>query len=262
MASKKVYITLIVILFIFFIVMFLLFGIENIRQDQYSSTIIVGDTAVWKYQDRNWLNIRTKETLDELSWQKYIVFQDNKKLGEYNLWNSNRKWYAFDDKNNAVPINGNMLAYKANFDIDVKDFEEDYIEKDDYVNKVLEDHDISLSSSLTTLYKTKIDFDSDQIDEEFYVLSNVFQMEEANPEKQFSIAFFVKEGNINYLYEDVTSYSQSYNGCKPYYNSFLDVNNDGIYEVILSCGKFSATEQNDMLYQYIDNQFKIVISNQ
>ena len=41
MRMKKVYITLLIILFVFFLVMFCLFGIDNIRQGEYSSILIV-----------------------------------------------------------------------------------------------------------------------------------------------------------------------------------------------------------------------------
>lgn len=261
MVSKKVYIILFIVLFIFFIVMFSLFGVDNIKQEQYSSTIIVGDSSVWKYDNKRWLNIRTRTSLDELSWQKYHIFVNNEEIGEYNLWYNSDRWYAFDDQKNAIQVDNTLIAYKANYDIKIKSFEIVDVENDNYVNQVLQKHNIGLSSIPTSKYKIKFDFDNDQIEEDFYIISNAFSTD-TEPEKTYSIAFYVKDDNIYYLYENVESSYGSYDGCKPYYNAFLDVNNDNIYELILSCGKYSSEKQIDMLYQYIENGFKIVISNQ
>ena len=71
----------------------------------------------------------------------------------------------------------------------------------------------------------------------------------------------VKDGKVSYLYNDISK-NNSFNGCKPYINTFLDTNNDGTYEMILSCGKYSANEEVDMLYGYKENEFQILISNQ
>lgn len=260
--DTKVYIFLIVFIFIFLIVMFLLFGVENIRQEKYSTTVIVGDTSVWKYEKRKWINIRTRASLDQLSWQKYHVFTNNKELGEYYLWYNEKRWYAFDEKKNAIPVDTSLFAYHANYDMKVYDFKTTEVDAtDEYVQKALQDHNLGLTSTFTSNYKTKIDIDHDSVEEEFYILSNAFPMG-ADPERIFSLAFMVKNDEITYIYEDVFTKTNAYNGCKPYYNVFLDTNNDNKYEIILSCGRYSATDQIDMLYQYDKKQFKIIISNQ
>lgn len=262
MRDTKVYIGLLVAIAVLSIVMFLLFGVDNIKQEKYSSTIIVGDTSVWKYEKKKWLNIRTRTTLDELSWKKYHVFSNNEELGEYSLWYSDNRWYAFDDKKNAIPVDATLFAYQANFDLNVYSFEVEEVDSNDqYVVKVLQDHNLGLSSNFTSIYKTKVDFNNDSNKEDFYIISNAFPMG-TDPDVIFSIAFMVRNDEITYLYEDIATKTSSYNGCKPYYNKFLDTNNDGISEIILSCGRYSANDQVDMLYQYIDNEFKIVISNQ
>ena len=46
MKEKKIYITLLIILFVFFIVMFSLFGIKNIESEKDQSIIIVGNQTV------------------------------------------------------------------------------------------------------------------------------------------------------------------------------------------------------------------------
>ena len=52
------------------------------------------------------------------------------------------------------------------------------------------------------------------------------------------------------------------NGCKPYLSAVLDIDKDNIYEMVVSCGKYSTDKPVDMLYKLTDEEFKIIISNQ
>ncbi len=261
MINKKTYIILIIFLGIFFLLMFLIFGIDNIKQNNYDTTIIVGEDTIWNYSKKNWVNLTTKKSIDKLNWKEFNIQLDNKDFGKYLLWHDD-KWYAFDKKKNAVSIDGNLLAYRANFKINFLNFSQEEIKDRKYVDYVLEENKLSLSSKFTSAYKMLIDFDSDEVFEEFYIISNVFAMD-FNPEKLFSIVFMVKNNKVYYLYNDIQK-NNSLNGCKPYINSVLDTNNDETYEIILSCARYSVSESIDMLYQFDKEKdaFKIVISNQ
>ncbi len=259
MRKKSTYVILIIILTVFFLVLFLLFGLSSIKQGNYESTIIVGDHTVWNYQNQKWRNLSTTASLQKLNWQKYNIYLNNEKFGQYYLWNDNG-WYAFDDKKNAVSLDGNLLAIQSNYDIDVFSFKEESIDNMSYVHKVLKDQDLSISSQFTTSYKITIDFDHDGEREDFYLISNAFAMD-FSPEKIFSLVFMVADDNIYPIYTDVSE-NRSFNGCKPFFTSFLDVDHDGVSEFILSCGRYSVGEQLDMLYHYDHGDFKILISNQ
>ena len=259
-SNNKVYIVLLVILFVFFIVMFLLFGVENIKQESYSSTIIVGNSSVFQYKKEKWMNIRMRSSLDELSWNTFKVYQDRQKLGEYELWYSDNRWYAFDQDRNAVKTEENIFAYDGNYDLKITYPEEQQVSDLEYVNQLLLENNISTTEELTSLYKINIDIDNDTIEEDFYIASNVFTVG-YTPEKTFSFAFMVKDNMIYPIYQDIRE-NNFYDACKPYFNVFLDVNNDQKYEFILSCGKYSNQVQMDVLYQFVENQFKILISNQ
>ena len=129
-----------------------------------------------------------------------------------------------------------------------------------YINEVLKENNLSTSSKFTSIYKVNFDFDKDNQEEEFYIITNAFPFD-FDPDKIFSIAFMVKSDIIYPIYTDI-SLNKGLNGCKPYYNTFLDVDNDNTYELILSCGKYSTTGRTDMLYKFKENNFKILISNQ
>ena len=260
MRDKKTYIVLIVILVVFFIVMFLVFGLQSFLESKHETILIVGDNTIWSHSEKKWYRITSASSIQKLNWKKYKVFLNNKEFSTYSLWHDD-KWYAFDDKKSAVVLDGNLFAYKANYDINVYDFKEEKIESDNiYVNQVLEDNNISTTSKLTTSTKITFDFDNDGVEEDFYSISNVFDLE-SNPNTIFSIVFMVKNNTIYNIYTDIQE-NDSFNGCKPFFNTVLDVNNDKKYEFILSCGKYSVSEQVDMLYKFEDNEFKILISNQ
>ena len=259
MRKKSTYVVLLIILLVFFVVMFLTFGIKNIREGKYGVTLIVGDNTIWSYNNRKWNNITSSASVQKLNWEKYKVFENNEEKGEYSLWHDD-KWYAFDDEKNAINIDGNLLAYRANFNMKVYPFKEEKIDSMDYVAYVLEENNISTSSKFTTSYKVHFDFDNDGVNEDFYLVSNAFPMD-FDPETIFSLVFMVKDNQIYYIYNDVSE-NRSFNGCKPFFTSFLDVNNDNTYEFVLSCGRYSIEEQVDMLYQFEDGAFKIIISSQ
>ena len=259
MIEKNIYIKLIIILVIFFTFMFLIIGIPNIKEQKYESTIIVGNGTVWNYHDKKWVNITSNGSIQNLNWKKYKVFINNIKLGDYYLWKDD-KWYAFDDKKNAINLDGYLLAYLANYDLKVFNFSEDAIINRIYVDEVLRQNGLSVDSKFTSSSKISFDFDNDGFIEDFYLISNVFP-EDFNPDNIFSIVFMVKNDEIYPIYTDVNS-NQGLNGCMPRLRSFLDVNADNTSELILSCARYSMGGVVDMLYEFKNGEFKILISNQ
>jgi hypothetical protein len=259
MRNKRTYFILIIILIVFFLVMFFVFGTDNIKVGKYNTTLLVGEDTVWSYSDKKWTNITKTTSIQKLNWNKFNVYSNNEKVGEYQLWYSD-KWYAFDDDNNAVTLDGDFLAYKSNHTINVKGFTEEEITDSTYVDYVLKENDLSTSSQFTSAYKTSFDFDSDGVEEDFYVISNAFPTD-FEPENIFSIVFMVKDSTVYYIYNDISK-NVSFNGCKPFLTSFIDVDEDDVYEFILGCGRYSVSEQVNMLYQFEEDSFKIIISNQ
>ena len=258
MMSKKTYIIFLIILIAFFAIMFYFFGAKELKAKKNTAIIIIGDQTIWRYSNKKWFSVSTSSDLSSIDWKKYHVFTDNKKVGNYYLWHDD-KCYAFDDKKNAIPLQGELFAYRSNYDINLLKFEQEEIADDDqYVVEVLEKHDIN-DNKFTSNYKVSFDFDNDGEVEDFYVISNVFA-DDFTPDTIFSIVFMVKNGEIHYIYDDVSA-NHIYNGCKPYFQAFFDVDSDSTYEFILSCGHYSNIKRNDMLYKFKDNEFKIVISN-
>lgn len=258
MRKKRTYIIILLILVAFFIIMFYLFGLDDYKESKNTATLILSDNTVWSYKNRRWANISNFSDVQKLNWKKYHVFTEQEKIGDYYLWYDD-KWYVFDNNKNAIQLEGDLFAYKANYDISISGFEmEEISDNDRYVSSILEEHNIKLDK-FTSHFKIPFDFDNDGVVEEFYVISNVFALD-FQPETVFSIVFMVKNDQIYSIYEDISP-NYSLNGCKPYFQNFLDVNHDSSYEFILSCGYYSDTNRADMLYQFVNNKFKILISN-
>lgn len=260
MPDKKVYFVLFIILIVFFFVMFLTFGVRNIQENEFSSVIVVGDDTTWIFNNRRWVNIRSSVSKKQMDGENFHIFDDNKEIGTYNIRYDERTWKVFDKSEKEVPINGNLLAFRGNYQLRVKKFQESKVTDYTYVKQVLSENGLSTNSKFTSISMVSIDYDGDSKEEDFYVISNAFPLD-FETDNTFSIAFMVKDESIHYLYTDVTSVS-SLNACKPYYRAFLDINYDNVYEVILSCGRYSASDRVDMLYHAEKDDFKLLISNQ
>ncbi len=257
--KKKRYIVLLIILAIYVIAMYFFLGANHLKKEKDYTTILVGDSTIWNYSNKKWLNVTSKSTIKDINWKEFTVYIDNKKLGNYYLWHDD-KWYLFDKDKNAVNSSGNLFAYRSNFPLKVKEFSTEPIVNMDVVSQVLEENKLDVSSKFTVNTLTKFDIDNDNILEEFYIISNVFAIDFV-PDTLFSIVFMVKGNQIYYIYRDIAP-NKTTNGCKPYFNSFFDVDLDNKYEFILSCGRYSVKQPVDMLYKFEKDEFKILISNQ
>ena len=260
MRKKRTYIILIILLLAFALFMFVMFGRDYVKKGKYSTVLIIGNNTVFTYDNKMWKRITNVNSLNDLSWKKYSVFVDKENIGNYYLSRDDR-WYAFDDEKNAIDIDGDLLGISSNHDITVLKVDEILVDNSDtIVQEVLLDNNLSISSEFTSAYKVVFDFDNDGSDEEFYILSNAFPTT-FTPTDYFSIAFMVKDNKIYYIYNDFRT-NDLFNGCKPYFNTFLDIDNDNKYEFIFSCSAFSENGRADMLYKFSQNNFKIIISNQ
>lgn len=258
MTDKKVYMTLFIILIVFFLVMFFALGIPNILQEAKETTLLVGDNTIFTYQKKKWRLMTDISAKQELDWKKYHVFLEGEYKGEFSLWNEG-KWYAFDEEKNGIPLEGTFLAYTSNRSISVFPFTLEEIENKDIVSSFLQEKGLDPNSEFTASYQTSFDFDGDGSNETFYLVSNVFPDFEVS--QIFSFVFMMKENQIYPIYEEVLD-NLSFNGCKPYFHTFLDLDEDNTYEMILSCGRYSVDEPLNMLFQFRNGEFKNIVSSE
>ncbi len=259
MQSKKIYIVLIVMMIVLFIIFFLLYGVDEIIKSDDQATIVVGNNTVWQYQNKKWMNIEGITAFQDYNWHTFEVFDDNQKIGDYSLWYDDR-WYIFDTEKNPVTLSGNLLAYEANYDLSVASFMEQKISNYEPVKQVLSRYGIDTSSKFSNAVQISFDIDRDGVMEDFYLITDAFAID-FEPDVLFSFVFMVKNEEIYMIYENINQTS-IYNTCKPYFTSFLDTDSDNTYELILSCGRYSVEKEIQWLYEFRDNTFKILISNE
>ncbi|MEE0014973.1 MAG: hypothetical protein UE699_04750 [Bacilli bacterium] len=256
---KKRYIVILIIIAVYFTVFFLLYGRDEMKNSKLKTTLIIGDNTIWQLDEKKWYNIANAKEKEELNWKEFTVFVDNEKLGKYNLVFDN-KWYLFDNKRKPVSYSGSLIAYSANYEMKIKNFNQEKISDYTKVNKVLSENNISTGQELTSNTQISVDIDNDGVDEKIYVVGNVFPRE-TDPDYIFSVVFMEKNDIIYPIYKSVDK-NRSFNGCKPYINSIIDVNDDNKYEIVLSCSKYSTEGTIDMLYKFNNDKFSIIVSNQ
>lgn len=259
MKNNKVYIILIAILLMFAVCMYLFIGRDSIEKRKQKITIITQDSTIFKLSKGNWSSVKEEAELKSYDWKSFSVYLDNEYKGEYYLYNDN-KWLLFDLNKKAVTSTENLLAFEANFNLKVKTFNTLDNNNFYYVSQVLNKYGFSNNEPLTVNTVTNIDIDNDGIDEDIYVISNAFSMD-YEPEITFSYVFMIKDNQIYMMYE-YSDQNNLDNGLKPYIHSILDADNDGEYEILLTCARYSTQEPINILYKFEDKAFKTLISNQ
>ncbi len=256
---KKRYVVILIIIVVYFTVFFLLYGKDELKKSKLETTLIIGNDTIWQLKEKNWYNIANVAEKEELNWEEFTVFVDNKKIGKYSMVYDN-KWYLFDKDRNAYSYSGTLLAYSANYEMKVKEFNKEQISDYTKVNEVLTENNLSTNSELTVSNHIKVDFDNDGKEEEFYMVSNAFP-KDSNPNYIFSIVFMEKNDIIYPIYKSIDK-NRSLNGCKPYISAIIDVDDNNKYEIVLSCSEYSVEKTIDMLYQFNNDKFSIIVSNQ
>ena len=136
----------------------------------------------------------------------------------------------------------------------------DIIDKS-YLNKVLTDVNLEINQELTSSYYISFDIDSDTKEEQLYVVSNRFPIENLGVNKYFSFVFLVKNEKIIYLYKDLEKTTDGYDGCKPYVSNIIDIDSDNSYEIILNCSDYSTGQTISKLYKFKRNKFELIVSS-
>lgn len=262
MKKNSRYIILIIILVLYFVILYFFIGKDYVKKGSLTTKLIIGEHTVWQLEKRKWTNISDNKTkIKNLNWQEFNVFVNSKKLGKYDLW-KNESWYIFDKEKNAIQYQGQIFAYQANYEINLESFKEEKITNYSPIRKVLENSNLSTEQELTVNTLIKYDFDSDSNEEELYLISNAFPEPEAiQPEKIFTFIFLVDNNEIEILYNSVEE-NVGLNGCQPFLEYLLDVDDDNENELILSCIRYDELPPLVMLYDRENDKFDIVVSNE
>ena len=254
--NKKYYI-LIAILIAYFLIIFLVFGLDNLKSEQRIATIFIDKETAWQLEKNKWNKIEVNN--EQISNQKFNVFINSENIGNFYI-EKQENWILYDTSRNLYNYEqGDFFAIRSNYDVNVLNINQEQISDVSLIKNVLNENGITESDELTVASQYEFDIDNDGIKEIFYAIGNAFT-KETFPSKVFSLVFMKKNNEIYYLHKEI-EINDGQNGCKPYINTVIDLDSDFKYEIIVSCGYYSIQNRNDKLYKFKDNEFHLLANN-
>lgn len=262
---KKTYIFFLSVVIIFGIVMFIFFGVPELKKSKNITdnlNIIIGHDTFWSYDKKSGWNVKSKNIT--YGNQMYNVYINSDYKGKYDIELINDTFYYYDKNVNKTTYSGDLFAYSGGGSIIIKDdYDTSQITLDDikYVNNLIEelkDTEISIFD-LTLNKKIAIDLDNDKKDEYIYILSN-FGCENCKNSDYFSIVFIVDNNKASLL-------SKSYDKTDYYGINFydleyiLDINNDNNYEIVLSKSTFGNNKTYHQMFEKLKKGYIKTISS-
>ena len=71
--KKGKYLILVVILAIYFLIFYFIYGRDSIAKSKKNGTLIIDNNAIWQVENGNWRNISYASEIEGLSWQEYKI---------------------------------------------------------------------------------------------------------------------------------------------------------------------------------------------
>lgn len=225
---------------------------NNEVQNFKSSYLIVNDTNMWEYHNKKWTNKKNFDTNNN----KLSVYVNKKYSGYYNM-EYIKSWNLFDDNDNFIEYEGNILAFTNDLNINVKDYGMNKVDNED-IKKINEIMSTSITGNeLTTNEKIIIDLNKDGIDDSIINVSNI-ELENANI--YFSLIYAIINNDIKIIKKDIIPVTDLL--IVPNYNLeyVLNINNEDIDSIVIREGYFSlAGETNCIMYQFINGSYQKVV---
>ncbi len=249
--SKKNIILLgVAILLLGLYVFFVLFFDKNISSKGY---LYIGNYLIWEYKDNKFVQV--SEFPEGVQTNDYIVYDGlEKKEAKYAQF-VNNKWNFFGDEYSDIRIKDFRVAYTGLEDIKVADFNfELYDSSDDkyikQVNNTNNEQEFNLFKN--SLIKTSIDLDGDNNDEVLYTMSS-YSLDMSDISKEaVSYIFVVDDG-------EVTVIAQSKKNTPFGIMDILDLDGDGLYELVVSKGVLNLPTLNDcyQIYEFSNGKYRL-----
>ncbi|MDD3340781.1 MAG: hypothetical protein PHN72_01070 [Bacilli bacterium] len=255
--GKKKYVILFIILGIYLVILFLMFGLKEFRNKHFEAFLMVSPSTRWQFTGGEWVDVKDPKAYNNLDFD---VYNDNTFLGKFNVV-YNEKFYLFDQKKISQKYTGNMLAYRGNRDIDIIKYDEEQIDTEDtsIIQKVLNENEIKYSAEKVSGTKTKLDVNNDGKQETIYVITNVFNNDVTQSDSIFGMSFIIEENHIDYLYKRIDIYENMIKDmCRPTLHSIIDIDKDKKYEFIMSCSYFSQKGTCNSMYDNQENKYEIL----
>lgn len=263
-SNEKISIYLAAFFIICLVVVLVLYFLGIIGGKASTVDVVLNKEVVVEYIKGKWKEV-LPEKYKEYNWNKFDVYEEGKKKGNYSLFISDKDFYLFKiEKDSRIPIDsteeslylgGKKESSFIEFDkIDIGD------EDTEYINSILKSNKVSSADFSNYLrgYKVIYDFDDDNETEEMYVLSNIFSY---NINYTAYSLIFIKDGSkTKYIYKNVDNSSNRYSMCSATLLGLIKIDGKDKVQIITKCGYYSSSNNNEFgIYQIGDNNYELLL---
>lgn len=247
MNSNKKYIKILIFIILLSAIFFFTIGIGTITNHNEEYVMLENDTYYYRKYN-NWYSEKDKSLVQLQNWNKFHIYTNHKKLGNYYFYYDD-KVYIFNKKKEAINYEGSLIAFSSSKYQDV-DFDLIKLEENPYIDSIFKEKKLDSIKKLTSNEVINTDIDGDGKEEQLYVVSNRFPIESPDTDKYFSFVFLVKNSTVTILYSDIETSDDAYSGCKPYIRNIIKIAGIKQKYIILECAYYSNNGIVSKLYGY------------
>lgn len=254
MENKKKVMIVVSILLVYFIIMIVLFGLDQLKNKFQKLEILMAPDTYLKYENGHWKDVI--ETRDLLG-HSYHVYDNHKFLYDGILQYTNDRWYAFDTQNQPLSLPDHFFAYRGNMKVEIAQNYQVIDMSDDEIieaKKFLKENKILFEPEFTKTQKISFDFNSDGIEEKIYIISNTLGMEEQKT--YFSIAYLKTGEQLEPIILDISE--NMYDIPSLNLKEIIDYNNDQKYELIFEKIYFDQIGTCHEIFEYEGNTYQSI----
>lgn len=245
--NRKIFIYLgIFVLVVLILLIFVFLNFKNFFSS--GDYLIVSNHLIFKSDDK-WVQV----TPNDIKNSKFTVYNGLNKINATKISYENGQW-NFYDGNKLLDVDDFRFAYSGNIKINALDY---YLEEYDSTDEKLildvvnSESEEDLELYRRSLRKVNTDFDGDGSLETIYVTSDfIFGNGYRTP---YSYMFLTKDGDVVDSIFDIDN--NVYNIV-----NVIDMNDDGLYEIIVSKGAMPSEDFNScyQIYNVVSGNIKLV----
>ena len=257
---KKKYIILIMIVVLYLAISFILFYDKPTNKKLKKDTYILFSNNLWDYNGEKFTNKYLD--LKVIGNHKFYIYENAVYKGKYNLGLYESDIYLFDDQNNSIPYEGELMGFTDKKDHLVAPLDNQVLNTEDetIIQQICNQYNISYPDvKKENIYKYSIDINQDGDNEQIYTMNNMFDEEKTG--KGYALIFIYEHGKIYELMRDIQSNSKSLSDGYSYYiNNIADLDGDQKLDFILSKTSYGSPELCYLLVQKEKREYKVTKS--
>lgn len=252
---KKKYKILFISLIIYLVITFILLALTGNMDVLFKKYIVLSPDIVLTYKNDN-LSLYNKK----IKKKNIELYYGNEYMGSYKFSYKNNELKFMDGKKNIFETYDNQFfGYSKNLDVNIIPFENNQMNEFEIekLNQILNNLEIKGYEMLSISDKISIDYDNDGINDNIYIVSNLF-LESIN-KKVFSLIYYLDDNNNPvFIYKKISNITNMYNLCVPSINNIVDLNKDSNYEMFIECNYFDNIGTEYSIYKFENRSYNII----